>query len=63
MKSHDADRHPGPWRVMKVDSESAGIILAVGFTVMGFFVNPIFVLGSLVFGVGVALLLRGVRSR
>jgi hypothetical protein len=48
---------------MKVDSESAGIILAVGFTVMGFVINPIFVLGSFVLGLGVALLIRVSRNR
>jgi hypothetical protein len=63
VKHHDSDRHPGPWRLMKVDSESAGIILAVGFTVMGFVINPIFVLGSFVLGLGVALLIRVSRNR
>jgi hypothetical protein len=48
---------------MKVDSESAGIILAVGFTVMEFVINPIFVLGSFVLGLGVALLIRVSRNR
>jgi hypothetical protein len=63
MKHHDSDRHPGPWRLMKVDSKSAGILLAVGFTVMGFLINPIFVLGSFVFGAGAALLMRVSRNK
>ena len=35
MKDHDAKRHPGPWRVMQVDAGIAGLIVAVGFLVMG----------------------------
>ena len=61
MKHHDADRHPGPWRVMKVDSEFAGLLVAVGFLVMGFVSMPLatgFVLGAITLGVVVALLLR-----
>src|SRR5882724_5637240 len=61
MKDHDANRHPGPWRVMKVDSEFAGLLVAVGFLVMGFVSMPLatgFVLGAITLGVLVALLLR-----
>src|SRR5260370_29614628 len=61
MKDHDANRHPGPWRVMKVDSEIAGLLVAVGFLVMGFVSMPIatwFVLGAITLGVVVALMLR-----
>jgi hypothetical protein len=61
MKDHDANRHPGPWRVMKVDSEFAGLLVAVGFLVMGLVSMPIatgFVLGAITLGVVVALLLR-----
>ena len=61
MEDHDAKRHPGPWRVMQVDSEFAGILVAVGFLVLGFVSMPIgtwFVLGCLVLGVVFALLLR-----
>jgi hypothetical protein len=60
MKTHDGNRHPGPWRVMPGDVEFAGFIVAIGFLVMGL-VIPIakwFVLGALGFGVMVALLLR-----
>jgi hypothetical protein len=61
MKGHDANRHPGPWRVMRGDSEFAGLLVAVGFLVMGLVSMPIatwFVLGALALGVVVALLLR-----
>ena len=61
MKDHDKPRHPGPWRVMQVDSEFAGLLVAVGFLVMGFVSMPIatwFVIGAVVLGVVVALLLR-----
>ena len=61
MKDHDANRHPGPFRVMNVDSEFAGLLVAVGFLVMGFVSMPLatgFVLGAITLGVVVALLLR-----
>ncbi|PYX08768.1 MAG: hypothetical protein DMG88_09160 [Acidobacteria bacterium] len=65
MKQHDVNRHPGPFRVMRVDSEFAGLLVAVGFVVMGLVSMPIatwFLLGALVLGVGVALLLRWIRK-
>jgi hypothetical protein len=65
MKSHDANRHPGIMRVMKVDSEFAGILVAVGFLVMGAVgldIGRWFVLGALGLGVAVALLLRFTRK-
>jgi len=46
---------------MQVDSEFAGLLVAVGFLVMGFVSMPIatgFVLGAIALGVVVALLLR-----
>jgi formate-dependent nitrite reductase membrane component NrfD len=61
MKNRDANRHPGIMRVMKVDSEFAGILVAVGFLVMGAVgldIGRWFVLGALGLGVAVALLLR-----
>ena len=61
MKDHDANRHPGPWRVMRVDSESAGILVAVGFVVLGVVSLPLgawFMVGCLVLGGTFALLLR-----
>jgi len=61
MKDRDASRHPGPWRVMRVDSEFAGLLVAIGLLVMGFVSMSIakwFVLGAVVLGVFVALVLR-----
>ena len=31
MKDRSGDHHPGPWRVMRVDPEFAGLLVAVGF--------------------------------
>ena len=64
MKDHDAKRHPGPFRVMNVDSESAGILIAVAFLVLGLVGLPIakwFFLGALVLGSSIALLLHFIR--
>jgi len=50
---------------MRVDAEFAGILVAVGFVVMGVVGVPIakwFLLGAFVLGVGVALLLRRTRK-
>ena len=61
MKDRDASRHPGPFRIMQVDSEIAGLLVAVAFLVMGFVSMPIatgFVLGAIALGVIVALVLR-----
>ena len=61
MENHDAKRHPGPWLVMQVDSEFAGLLVAVGFLVMGLVSMPLatgFVLAAIVLGVIVALVLR-----
>jgi hypothetical protein len=65
MKHHDTSRHPGIMRFMRVDAEFAGVLVAVGFVVMGVIGIPIakwFLLGALVLGVGVALLLRRIRK-
>jgi hypothetical protein len=65
MKDHDAKRHPGPFRVMSVDAESAGILVAVAFLVLGLVGLPIakwFCLAALVLGAAVALLLRVTRK-
>ena len=61
MKNRATDQHPGPFRFMRVDSEFAGLLVAVGFLVMGFVSVPIatwFVLGAVALGVFVALVLR-----
>ena len=61
MKDHDAAR----WRMMRVDAESAGLIVALGFLLMGLVSMPIatwFLFGALVLGLGIALLLRFSRK-
>ena len=66
MEDHDTKPHPGPWRVMRVDSEFAGLFVAVGFLVMGLVSMPLatgFVLGAVTLGVVVALLLRFAPKR
>ena len=65
MKNRDANRHPGIMRMMKVDSEFAGILVAVGFLVMGAVgldIGRWFVLAALGLGCAVALLLRFMRK-
>jgi len=65
MKNRDANRHQGIMRVMKVDSEFAGILVAVGFLVMGAVgldIGRWFLLGAVGLGVAVALLLRFTRK-
>jgi hypothetical protein len=65
MKQVDGPRHPGPMRLMRVDAEFAGIIVAVGFLVMGAVgldIGKWFVLGAFVLGAAVALLLRLTRK-
>ena len=63
----DEKPHPGPWRVMQVNSGLAGIVIAVGFVVLGLFsmptIAPIFLFGAVPFGVAVALMLRFTRPR
>ncbi len=66
MEDHGSPKHPGPWRVMKVDSEFAGLLVAVGFLVLGLVSMPMatgFVLGAIALGAVVALLLRFIPSR
>jgi hypothetical protein len=65
MQYRDPARHPGPFRVMQVDSESAGILVALGFVVMAVVGIPLarwFVLGAALMGGSVALLLRFTRK-
>lgn len=66
MEDHRSPQHPGPWRVMQVDSEFAGLLVAVGFVVLGLVSMPIatgFVLGAIALGIVVALLLRFTPKR
>jgi hypothetical protein len=64
-KSREAKHHARIMRVMQVDSEFVGLLLAGGFLVMGAVgldIGKWFVMGALVFGVGFALLLRFTRK-
>ncbi len=59
MKQNQTTPHPGPFRIPRVDAEIAGILVAVGFVVMGIVAIPIvkwFLLGAVVLGGGFALL-------
>jgi hypothetical protein len=64
MKHHESARHPGVFRVMQVDSEFTGILVALGFVLLAIVGIPLakwFVLGAALMGVLVALLLRFTR--
>jgi len=66
MQEESPKPHPGPFRVMKVDAESAGILVAIGFFVMGFVSVPIakgFLVGAFLLGIGVAVVLWLIRRR
>lgn len=65
MKFSHPARHPGPFRVMQVDSEVAGILVALGFVVMavvGILLLRWFVLGTALTGILVAMVLRFIRK-
>ena len=65
MKFSYPVRHPGPFRTMQVDSEVAGILVALGFVVMAVVGIPLarwFVLGTVLMGISVALVLRFTRK-
>lgn len=63
----DQKPHPGPWRVMQVDSGLAGIVIAACFVVLGLVsmptLAPVFLVGAVPVGVAVALLLRFANPR
>ena len=65
MKTHETRKHPGPWQFMRVDSELAGVLIALGFVIMAFVSMPLaawFVGGAILIGVVVALVLSRVRK-
>jgi hypothetical protein len=65
MKQHDFNKHPGPMRVMSVDAETAGFIVAIGIVALAVVSIPEakwFLLGALFLGLGVALFLRYIRK-
>jgi len=43
---------------MRIDPEFAGLLVVVGFLMMGFVTMPILLLAAVPVGIGVALLLR-----
>jgi hypothetical protein len=64
MKHHEPVRHPCVFRVMQVDSELTGILMALGFVLLAIVGIPLakwFVSGAALMGVLVALLLRFTR--
>ena len=64
MKHREVNRHPGPMRVLQVDAEFAGFLVAIGFVVLGLVGLPIgkwFLLAALALGVLVACCLRFIR--
>ena len=61
MKDRDANRHPGPMRLIQVNPEFAGILIAVAFVLLALIALPIakwFLLGTVLVGGLVALTLR-----
>jgi len=66
MKHREPNRHPGIWRVMQVDSELAGVLIAAGFVLMGLVSMPIakwFFLGAVLFGAVVAWVLHCTKKK
>jgi|GEM_PF-3354632 len=66
MTQRDASRHPGIMRMMPVDAESAGLLVAVGFVVLALVSLPLakfFLLATLALGLGVVLLLHFAGKR
>ena len=62
MKNYDTPKHPGPWRVMRASAGFAGILVAVGFFLMGVVTMPVLTLAAVPLGIAVALLLRFTRK-
>ena len=65
MKYHDQKRHPGPFRIPQIDSEFAGIIVAVSFVILGLVAFPFakwFLLGALALGIVVVVMFRCLRK-
>ncbi len=65
MKGDNPKPHPGPFRVMRVDAEFAGILVAAAFFVMGFVSVPIakgFLVGAFLVGIVIAVVLWLIRN-
>lgn len=66
MRVQETKPHPGPFRIPQVDTELTGILVAVGFVIMGIVAIPIvkwFLVAGILLGAGVTLLLRCLRKR
>ena len=66
MKHREVNRHLGPMRVLQVDAECAGFLVAIGFVVLGLVGLPIgkwFLLAALALGASVACCLRLAKHR
>lgn len=64
MEKREGNPHPGPFRIPPVNPGVVGIIIAIGFVLMGVIAFPLgkwFFLSALALGLAVALLLRYVR--
>jgi hypothetical protein len=65
MQIRPTKPHPGPFRMTNAAPEFAGIVLAIGFVVMGLVGLPIakfFLLGAIALGGAVALLFHFMRN-
>ena len=66
MRAHATSPHPGPFRFMRVDAEFAGILIAIGFTIMGLVGLPIakwFLLAAIVLASVVAAVLHFTKKQ
>ena len=66
MKHSVPKPHPGPFRFMRVDAEFAGILIAIGFTVMGLVGLPIakwFLLAAVALASVVAVILHFAKEQ
>ncbi len=66
MKLPFSESHPGPMRSMDADPGWGGIVIAIGFVILGILGLPIykwFFVGALLLGAAVALLFRFTKLR
>jgi len=58
MKDQAVKRHPGPFRIRQLDSEFAGILVALGFVILAVIGMPSIGTGFLLVALAVGLWLR-----
>lgn len=66
VKDHSVPRHPGPFRIPKLEGEFDAVLVAAGFIALGLAGLPIakfFLLGAVLVGVAIAVLFRVVRRK